>query len=517
MLNQQRRFLHYIKYKSAGFSVNLFNSDQSFTSEITNIVTAEIELVNSSQLIECNLFGHDTLFVSVELANSNQLIESSVIHKALDASLVLTNYSQTLSSTVSHGALDMYVNLINSSQSVSSQLAHSGSASAELYNSSQIISSSVGHNAISASASIINISQLMSSELDNLVKLQSSVINAAQTLSVNTGHVRIISTSLVNSVQTVSSEIENNANAFKFTIDTQYLPDTTFVLPLRDGYSYNFVVYWGDGNSSTITSYADAEKLHTYASNGVYQISILGTCTAWYHSDDAYVTAVTSINQWGQTGFTNLEYAFSCSVLNSHLTGTLSVPDYYNGVDQHMYSGCLGPCTAVLHSNISYIEFSAFGSGTYGLTGGITLPTSLTSIGGLAFNRCSGLTGTLVFPSNLLTIGQFAFRGCTGFTGGITIPNSVTTIGDSTFAECSNLTGTFTIGTGVTVIYDKVLQYTNISRIDSYRNPAPNVASVKSLYTYNSAVPLHVKVGATGYDSLKWTTSPAFSSIIYDL
>ena len=68
----------------------------------------------------------------------------------------------------------------------------------------------------------------------------------------------------------------------------------------------------------------------------------------------------------------------------------------------------------------------------------ITIPDSVTSIGGLAFSRCTGLTSVNI-PSSVTSIGEEAFNGCTGLTS-INIPNSVTSIGYYAFNRCTGLT-----------------------------------------------------------------------------
>lgn len=49
-----------------------------------------------------------------------------------------------------------------------------------------------------------------------------------------------------------------------------------------------------------------------------------------------------------------------------------------------------------------------------GLTN-ITIPESVTSIGGLAFEGCSGLTNVII-PNSVTSIGLNAFDGCIGLT-----------------------------------------------------------------------------------------------------
>ena len=90
--------------------------------------------------------------------------------------------------------------------------------------------------------------------------------------------------------------------------------------------------------------------------------------------------------------------------------------------------------TVVITSS-DYIPYGAF-SGCSGLTS-VTIPNSVTSIGGYAFNGCSGLTSVTI-PNSVTSIGNWAFSGCSGFTS-ITIPNSVTSIGEDVFYGVPNI------------------------------------------------------------------------------
>ena len=84
-----------------------------------------------------------------------------------------------------------------------------------------------------------------------------------------------------------------------------------------------------------------------------------------------------------------------------------------------------------------------------GITGNITLPNSLVSIGSRAFQECSSLTSVAI-PDGVTSIGNSAFAGCSVLTN-ITLPDSVTSIGDYVFSDCSSLTS-ITIPDGVTSI-----------------------------------------------------------------
>jgi hypothetical protein len=67
----------------------------------------------------------------------------------------------------------------------------------------------------------------------------------------------------------------------------------------------------------------------------------------------------------------------------------------------------------------------------------VTIPNSVTSIGGYTFYDCSGLTSVTI-GTGVTSIGDDAFNGCSGLTR-IGIPDSVTSIGSRAFFNCSKL------------------------------------------------------------------------------
>ena len=79
----------------------------------------------------------------------------------------------------------------------------------------------------------------------------------------------------------------------------------------------------------------------------------------------------------------------------------------------------------------------------------VVIEDGVTSIGELAFFKCSSLTN-ITIPDSVTCIEYAAFHGCSSLSS-ITIPNSVTSIGVYAFVICSSLTS-ITIPDGVTSI-----------------------------------------------------------------
>ena len=76
-----------------------------------------------------------------------------------------------------------------------------------------------------------------------------------------------------------------------------------------------------------------------------------------------------------------------------------------------------------------------------GITGGYTVPESVTSIGAEAFGGCAELTG-ITIPAQVTSIGEGAFYDCPSLAS-VIIPASVTNIGSSAFEACIGLTNIY--------------------------------------------------------------------------
>ena len=110
------------------------------------------------------------------------------------------------------------------------------------------------------------------------------------------------------------------AQASGFITEWQVAGDTTartITLPLNSGNGSTFdcVVDWGDGSAtSTITAVDDADRIHTYASDGTYEVEITGTCEGWSFNNAGDKLKITKVIDFGDTslfdGFKYLKSGF---------------------------------------------------------------------------------------------------------------------------------------------------------------------------------------------------------------
>ena len=131
-----------------------------------------------------------------------------------------------------------------------------------------------------------------------------------------------------------------------------------------------------------------------------------------------------------------------CSVLTS-----VTIPSSVTSIGGFAFEGCSGLTSLTIPSSVTSIGGAAF-KGCSGLTS-LIIPSSVTSIKDAAFEGCSGLT-SLTIPSSVTSIKKAAFKGCSGLTS-LIIPSSVTSIGSYVFENCSGLTS-ITIPSSVTEI-----------------------------------------------------------------
>ena len=132
---------------------------------------------------------------------------------------------------------------------------------------------------------------------------------------------------LTSNTSTASFTIGENPMVMQWRVgDLSYGDgDNSITLPLRSGFTYNFVVDWGDGNSDTITFYNDAATTHIYAVAGDYTVTLTGTVQAFYFNGAGDKDKLLSVEELGDVGWTNLNGAFKgCSNLTEVSNGAVS-------------------------------------------------------------------------------------------------------------------------------------------------------------------------------------------------
>ena len=135
------------------------------------------------------------------------------------------------------------------------------------------------------------------------------------------------------------------------------------------------------------------------------------------------------------------DYAFqNCIGLTS-----VTIPSSVTSIGYSAFLGCSGMMSFVVDvDNPAYCSLNGLlcskdgKTVITGVSGDVTIPSGVTSIGDYAFQNCIGLTSVTI-PSSVTSIGKNAFRDCSGMTS-VTIPSSVTSIGNNAFWDCGGMT-----------------------------------------------------------------------------
>ena len=185
----------------------------------------------------------------------------------------------------------------------------------------------------------------------------------------------------------------------------------------------------------------------------------------------------------------------------------LTCPNNYGWYGFNQPTGDIHLPESVQYEDNDYLVFSIADYAFYncnGLTGNLTIPNSVTTIGSAAFNGCSGFTGSLIISNSVTTIGDYSFSVC-GFTGSLNIPNSVTFIGTGAFAGCSSFTGSLTLPNSVTMISEGTFSgcgFTGTLTISDSVTMIGEGAFVGCGFTGSLSIPNSVtEIGANAFNS----------------
>ena len=180
---------------------------------------------------------------------------------------------------------------------------------------------------------------------------------------------------------------------------------------------------------------------------------------------------------FGEATIGSYPYPYVKTAIPSSTEGSIIIPSRLGGcpvtgIESCAFCWCEGLTSVTIPEGVTWIGASAF-EGCTGLKS-VTIPSSTTNIYSVpdAFSRCDNLTEIVVnannpiyssqegilyvkkksqviycsrgltsvtIPSSVTDIGGKAFEGCIKFTS-VTIPSGVTNIGNDAFAECAGLT-----------------------------------------------------------------------------
>lgn len=206
-----------------------------------------------------------------------------------------------------------------------------------------------------------------------------------------------------------------------FTIDTRKSAGAAghtiakhFKLPLTSAGSYNFLVDWGDGTSSAITTWNDIATEHIYPDDQVYTVSILGRCSVWYFDNNGDRLKVISVLQWGNAVTSQLRF-YGCANLVSVSGSATDYPRVTNFGTT--FRGCTSLTTFPPMNTSNVTSFSNTWRDCTGLTSFSALDMSKATQIDSAWQQCTHLVVfPLIITSDLLTKADYAWSGCGAMT-----------------------------------------------------------------------------------------------------
>ena len=133
-----------------------------------------------------------------------------------------------------------------------------------------------------------------------------------------------------------------------------------------------------------------------------------------------------------------LEYAFS----NLKTNQSLILPESIISIGKYAFSNCQFTGQLVLPSKLEIIGDSAFrlSNAAVSFTGELVIPASVTIIEKIAFSGQQGITSVIFEGNKITALPDSVFRYFIGLTGTVTIPDSVQTMGANTFGGTGKIT-----------------------------------------------------------------------------
>lgn len=129
------------------------------------------------------------------------------------------------------------------------------------------------------------------------------------------------------------SVVNSKPNSFNSTWKTDNLSQTSsaanqITLPLSISGSYNFMVYWGDNTSSSISSAFQSDITHSYATAGTYNVTMSGYIKGFGFANGRDRRKIIDISQWGGIKLSSRGSQFyGCDALT--LNNISDIPNLY--------------------------------------------------------------------------------------------------------------------------------------------------------------------------------------------
>ena len=127
--------------------------------------------------------------------------------------------------------------------------------------------------------------------------------------------------------------INSKPKPFHSTWKTDNLSQTSsatnqITLPLSTSGSYNFMVYWGDNTSSSISSAFQSDITHSYTTAGTYNVTMSGYINGWSFNNSRDRRKIIDISQWGGLKLSSIGGQFhGCDALT--LNNISDTPNLY--------------------------------------------------------------------------------------------------------------------------------------------------------------------------------------------
>lgn len=246
----------------------------------------------------------------------------------------------------------------------------------------------------------------------------------------------------------------------------------TYYVRYTQTVSQGVTVDWGDGNFETFTGTSAANRSHTYAAPGMYDITLSVT-----DGSVSFIGSTTMASYGSQSNYQNRSRVKKVYFGNNVTT-----------VGNYFFRYCYELQTVTLSPGITDIGSYVFEE-CYDLRS-VTIPTNVTTFGGYAFTLCRSLR-SVVIPASVTTIGIYAFNSCYSLQK-VTLPPNFTSISNSLFYVCYGLRS-ITIPADVASI-DTYAFYNNYSVLYIRAHPTtpPTVGNAQAFNGIPSSVPIIV-------------------------